>query len=107
MRPAIDRVPAVCPSAECQQPSRLQPAGPSGSALSAAAPVHPQPDPPDAPRWETGAAAERAATCHGKAKLSHKRAVTRARKMRRTHNARLNEYRCQHCGWWHIGERLP
>jgi hypothetical protein len=50
---------------------------------------------------------DRRAGCESKSRYSRARAAAKAKRMRQRHDgARLTEYRCPFCGWWHIGERL-
>ena len=42
--------------------------------------------------------------CAGKERLINRRlAETVARRMRKTHKARLRAYRCPECAGWHVG----
>lgn len=46
------------------------------------------------------------AACNGKRKMPYHEAVRVATRMRRQREERITEYRCQGCGWWHVGNRV-
>ena len=45
------------------------------------------------------------AACDGKRRMPYHEAVRTARRMRQQRDAKITEYRCSVCEWWHVGNR--